>query len=480
MRQTSHVLLPLRTKLRVVEIARQFNARALLESGLAGHALSRFSYIGIEPLGEITAGWDRSEKVNVTFRSASQVDSVLTDDPINALRALLGRYHVSPATYTPSSPPFHAGAIGCIGYDARHFFAKLPSHTRSATSESTFVHLMLFDEIIIRDEATGETWLSVVSRGDRSVPNGSPEERLNAIQRALDSFAGGGEVDSPTSTSAPPENESPEVRSLYEDNVRRIQDRIAAGDSFEVCLTRRIVRPFEGEAYDLYAALRRTNPSPFASLLRFDGVSTVFASPERFVSLDANRTAETCPIKGTRRRGATHSEDTALRHDLATNEKDRAEHTMAVDVARNDLGRVCEVASVQVSSFQRIEAHPAVFQMVSDVRGTLLPGRDALDLIGATFPGASMTGAPKVQAMKLIDELETSPRGFYSGAIGYIDFSGTMDLSMAIRGIVLREGVATIGTGGAIVSDSDPSDEFDETELKARAMLAAVSRASRS
>lgn len=461
----------------MIDIARALGAPVLLDSGLRGHSFSSVSYVGVRPFAEISAVWDSSGQAKVTLTSVAGSECTFTDRPMDLLRDLLNRYRLAPSDYAlhPSPLSLHAGAIGCIGYDARHLFAKLPSKEKASASEGVIFQFMLFDDLIVRDEERGQTWLSIVTRGEMD-HHRQQTARRDDLQRQIDSIG----THAPNRIVDAPVSELRNERARYEERVRHIQDRIAAGDAFEVCLTRQIRRPFDGDPYALCAALRETSPAPFASLLRFNDFYTVFASPERFVSLDRKRVAETCPIKGTRRRGTSPAEDDSLRNHLANDPKDKAEHTMAVDVARNDLGRVCETASVHVSAFQRIEAHPTVFQMVSDVRGTLLPEKDALDLIGATFPGASMTGAPKVQAMKLIDELEDVPRGLYSGAIGYIDFSGTMDLSMAIRGIVVRDGTATMGTGGAIVSDSVPADEFDETELKARAMLSALGIAARS
>jgi aminodeoxychorismate synthase component I len=229
-----------------------------------------------------------------------------------------------------------------------------------------------------------------------------------------------------------------------------------------------------GDPWELYAILREINPAPFAAWLQLPGFQVISASPERFLRLDDDRTAESRPIKGTRPRGADAAEDTRLRDDLANSIKDRAENVMIVDLVRNDLGRVAEIGSVEVPELQIIEQYATVFQMVSTIQARLRKDRDPFDLVRACFPGGSMTGAPKIEAMKIIDAIEPVKRGVYSGAIGYFDHSGLMDLSIVIRTIVCQDGRATFGVGGAIVADSDPAAEYQETLDKARALIAAI------
>jgi aminodeoxychorismate synthase component I len=263
--------------------------------------------------------------------------------------------------------------------------------------------------------------------------------------------------------------------SSYGRAVQTVKDHIVAGDVYQVCLTHRLEAHLEGEsAWDLYRELRRINPAPFASFLRFPEVEIVSSSPERFLKIDQNGMAESRPIKGTRPRGKTPAEDESLRNELRGSAKDQAENVMIVDLVRNDFGRVCEYRSVQVPDFLAIEPYATVFQMVSTVQGRLAPGRDRFDLIRACFPGGSMTGAPKIEAMKIIDQLEPVTRGIYSGAIGYLDFRGPMDLSMVIRTIIVKDGRCYFHVGGGIVADSDPQDEYRETLDKARALVEAI------
>jgi aminodeoxychorismate synthase component I len=257
--------------------------------------------------------------------------------------------------------------------------------------------------------------------------------------------------------------------------VQTVKDHIAAGDVYQVCLTHRHETPLVGgSAWDLYKELRRINPAPFASFLRFPEVEIVSSSPERFLKVDASGLAECRPIKGTRPRGKTPVEDERLRNELQNSPKDRAENVMIVDLVRNDFGRVCRYGSVLVPDFLTIEEYATVFQMVSTVEGRLAEGRDRFDLIRACFPGGSMTGAPKIEAMKIIDTIEPVTRGIYSGAIGYLDFRGAMDLSMVIRTIIVKDGRCYFHVGGGIVADSDPAAEYQETQDKAKALTMAI------
>ncbi len=265
-------------------------------------------------------------------------------------------------------------------------------------------------------------------------------------------------------------------RERYLADIRRSQAELAAGESYEVCLTDQISTDASPDPFDLYRNLRRSNPAPFAAFLKLGDVAVVSSSPERFLSVDRERRVEARPIKGTTRRSADAAEDAALKAELTNDEKTYAEHLMIVDLLRNDLGVVCEVGSVAVPELMVVEDYATVHQLISTVEGRLPADRSAAELTRACFPGGSMTGAPKLRTMEIIDDLEDEARGVYSGAIGYFGLDGVMDLSIVIRTIVLREGRTTIGAGGAIVMQSDPVDEFDEILLKAKAPMAAIAR----
>jgi para-aminobenzoate synthetase len=251
-------------------------------------------------------------------------------------------------------------------------------------------------------------------------------------------------------------------REQYLADIERSQAALAAGESYEVCLTDQISTDASPDPFHLYKTLRRANPAPFAAYLKLGEAAIVSSSPERFLSVDLERRVEARPIKGTTPRAADPARDAALKAELTEDEKTYAEHLMIVDLLRNDLGRVCEVGSVAVPELMIVEDYATVHQLISTVSGTLAEERTAVECARACFPGGSMTGAPKERTMEIIDDLEAEARGVYSGAIGYFGLDGCMDLSIVIRTIVMRPGRTTIGAGGAIVMQSDPEDEFEE------------------
>jgi para-aminobenzoate synthetase component 1 len=256
-----------------------------------------------------------------------------------------------------------------------------------------------------------------------------------------------------------------------------VREYIFAGDVYQVNLSQRFQAPLSGSPFDAYVRLRRRNPAPFAAYLNLPEVHVLSASPERFLRLDpGSRIVQTAPIKGTRPRGRTREEDEALARELLESDKDRAENVMIVDLERNDLGRVAEIGSVRVRKLASLETLPAVFHLTSIVEATLREDCGPVDLLLASFPGGSITGAPKIRAMEIIDELEPMTRSVYTGAIGYFGFDGSMDLSIAIRTILVRDGIAYFQAGGGIVADSEPEMEYQETLHKARALSDAVTR----
>lgn len=281
------------------------------------------------------------------------------------------------------------------------------------------------------------------------------------------------------SAGAPPHGGEPvAVRSLtpregFLDGVRRLKEHITAGDIFQGVLSQRFVRPLKGSPFSVYRALRRINPSPYLFYLADPETTLAGSSPEMLVRC-VDGALETHPIAGTRRRGADQVEDRRLAEELLTDPKERAEHVMLVDLGRNDLGRVSTSGSVEVASFAEVEHFSHVMHLVSKVRGRLADGFDALDALAAAFPAGTVTGAPKVRAMELLDELEPIRRGAYAGAVAYLDFAGNLDSCIAIRTLVARRGQAEVQAGAGIVADSEPESEYNETQAKAEAVMQAV------
>jgi para-aminobenzoate synthetase len=260
----------------------------------------------------------------------------------------------------------------------------------------------------------------------------------------------------------------------YLDDIQRVKDYLIEGESYEVCLTNKVRTELAPEPLPLYRTLRHINPAPFSSYLRFGEASVLSSSPERFLSVGRDRWVEAKPIKGTTHRGADRAEDLSLAEELRTDEKTRAENLMITDLLRNDLGRVCDIGTVHVPHLMQVETYETVHQIVSTVRGLLRPGVDAPGCVRACFPPGSMTGAPKKRTMEIIDELERDARGVYSGAIGYFGLGGGCDLSVVIRTVVIDGETTTIGVGGAIVTLSDPDDEYREALLKGEAPMRAI------
>jgi aminodeoxychorismate synthase component I len=437
----------------------------LLDSAIADGRLGRWSFLGGDPFlifkaTRRTGSFDAS--IDVTDIRSGNTTS-LVGDAFEHLRTLLQEHRSEPQA---SGVPFQGGAIGYFGYEAGHLIEAYDDTGRDDYALPD-IYLLFVDTVLAHRHDTNETFLSTTD--PRALD--CWRERINRVETQAET--------------PPPPDVAPLQINLYADfdepsyarAVDRIKRHIEAGDAYEVCLTHRLSCDFVGDPWRLYQELRGINPAPFASYLNLPEVQVVSSSPERFLQLGSDRVMETRPIKGTRRRGRDDAEDAALAADLAASEKDRAENLMIVDLLRNDFGRVAKVGSVTVPELWAVEKYASVFQLVSTVRGELAEGRDAIDLLRACFPGGSMTGAPKIAAMNIIDTLEPVTRGIYSGAIGYLDFAGAMDVSIVIRTILVQNGRAYLNAGGAVIADSDPHDEYEETLDKARALIAALQAA---
>jgi len=367
------------------------------------------------------------------------------------------------------------GFVGYLGYECKADCGSSNTHK----SDVPDAVQMLANRVIAVDHTTGQTYAMALCVGEEPDALEWLEHAERAIRDALTSstteLAATGTKEDPPSQ--PVIFRPGRGREQYLADIARCQSALGAGESYEVCLTDQIHTDASPDPWQLYRGLRRSNPAPFAAYLKLGEVAVVSSSPERFLSVDRERKVMARPIKGTAPRSADPAEDEATRKELQEDEKTFAEHLMIVDLLRNDLGRVCEVDSVRVPELMVIEQYATVHQMISNVVGTLEPGRSPVDCVRACFPGGSMTGAPKLRTMEIIDDIEREARGVYSGAIGYFGADGVVDLSIVIRTIVLRPGATTIGAGGAIVMQSDPEDEFEEILLKARAPMAAIARA---
>ena len=424
-----------------------------LDSGLADARLGRFSFLGAEPSLVVSA---KGRSVRLWENG---FERQLTGSPFHVLRSLLERHRVG-ASEAPV--PFIGGFVGYLAYDLCHFVERLP---RTAADDTAFpdMHFALYDSLAAYDHAAGR-WYGVSLVGEE------PIERIEALlaSAAPDEACAG----RPASTGPLSANFT---RDAYLAAVRRAKDYIAAGDIFQVNLSQRFETAVSVPPAELYRRLRQANPAPFAAYLGLDaeGAAVLSSSPERFLKV-TGRHVETRPIKGTRPRGRTADEDRRLAAELLASPKDSAELTMIVDLERNDLGRVCDYGSVAVTEHKAVEPYASVFHLVSTVEGRLHEGRDLVDLLKATFPGGSITGAPKIRAMEIIDELEPTQRSVYTGSIGYIGLDGTMDLNIAIRTILVRGERAFFQVGGGIVADSDPAAEYQETLDKGRRLFAAL------
>ncbi|MGH3669342.1 MAG: aminodeoxychorismate synthase component I, partial [Pseudonocardiaceae bacterium] len=372
---------------------------------------------------------------------------------------------------------FNLGYVGYLGYE-------LKAETGGNAvyqAETPDAALLFADRIVVFDHVEGSTYLLCLSRaGDDRTATGWLTETADQLL-TLPAVNPAHRPDSPVLTAGDTNVVRGErlmtlrhARHLYLKRIVECQEEIRNGESYEICLTNEAAVRARIDPLVAYRQLRRTSPVPYAALLDFPDTTVLSASPERFLAIDAAGCVESRPIKGTRPRGATRAQDDELRRDLLRQDKDRAENLMIVDLVRNDLNSVCEVGSVCVPRLFEVQTFAPVHQLVSTIRGMLKPDKSAVDCVRAAFPGGSMTGAPKIRTMEIIDRLEEGPRGVYSGALGWFGLSGAADLSIVIRTIVVTDDKVSFGVGGAIISLSSPEEEFEETVVKARVMAAAI------
>ena len=442
----------------------------LLESVEGGEQVGRYSFIGVNPKGLITV------KDNIAaFERDGQCTRFAIPEGQDPLHVIKRHFQTVNPVALEGLPRLVGGAVGFMSYDIVRYFEDLPA-TASDDLGAPTVAFMLPDTLVIFDHAMHQ--LTVLANAhntgddpdaayDRAVA--SIDEMVAALSRPLAHHAydppGGGLSSDPRSNVE---------QSVHEDRVRKAKEYIRDGDAFQIVLAQRFSRQTEASPLQIYRALRATNPSPYMFLLEFsDDLTLVGASPEMLVRLE-DGIAYNRPLAGTRHRGATEKEDLALEEELLNDPKERAEHVMLVDLGRNDLGRVCDYGTVQVKKMMYVERYSHVMHITSQVEGVLRKGMDAFDLLRATFPAGTLSGAPKVRAMEIIEELEETRRGPYGGAVGYFSFDGSMDMCITIRTLLMQNGAISVQAGGGIVADSDPTAEYYETINKAKAVFEAV------
>ncbi len=443
----------------------------LLESVEGGEKWARYSFLGSRPSVVIRSFGPVAE----VTRHGRKETYPLAGDPLDVVKNILSEYR---PVRNPGLPRFYGGAVGFIGYDAVRFFEHLPERDRPGL-DMPDIFFMITDTMVIFDNVSH--MIKVVSNAHikgKSVKAAYDEavEKIDHIVAQLKGNAKTRGKEGGTSGRKAPVLKSNFTQPRYEEAVLRAKEYIKAGDIFQVVPSQRFETRIRVEPFQIYRALRLINPSPDMYFLRCGDMTVVGASPEVMVRLEGDR-IDLRPIAGTRRRGLTEDEDRKFEQELLADPKERAEHIMLVDLGRNDVGKVSITGSVSVSELMVIERYSHVMHIVSNVRGKLAKGNDSYDVVRACFPAGTVSGAPKIRAMEIIDELEPTRRGPYAGAVGYFGFSGNMDTCITIRTIVIKNNTAYIQAGGGVVADSVPALEYQETVNKAKAMMRAVEMA---
>ncbi|MFB6247447.1 MAG: anthranilate synthase component I [Salinibacter sp.] len=443
----------------------------LFESVEGGEKLARYSFLGRDPYRVVHATEFGAEvEVEEPRTPDAEVGLPRPDGDIFAvLQAYLDRYT---EVNVPDLPRLRGGAVGYLGYDAVRLVEDLPDAPPDDLDVPDAVWCF-YDTVVAFDHVRHQLVLLanvfVDAETDLRAAYDEAQTRLEALEADLKQ---------PAPDPAPVEWTDAALtsnveRPVFEDAVRTAKEHVERGDIFQVVLSQRFSTSFEGDRFNLYRALRQVNPSPYLFYLDLDDLGLVGSSPEVLVRAE-DGVAEVLPIAGTRPRGEDPEEDAALAEELLGDPKERAEHLMLVDLGRNDLGRVCRYDSVEVDRYAYVERYSHVMHIVSSVQGALAPDHGPMDVLAACFPAGTVSGAPKVRAMEIIDALEPTRRGIYAGAVGYVDFSGTLDTCIAIRTMVVSDETAHVQAGAGIVADSDPAREYDETWNKAAALRQAM------
>lgn len=463
----------------------------LLESVKGPEKIARYSFIGFDSYLIFKV---KNGSVEITTKGRRSISSV---PPLPRLKSLVTAYKQKPIK---SLPPFQGGAVGLLSYDFVQYLEKLPKTTKDDLKIPDG-HFFMIDKLIAFDHKKKKTWI-IVCPGARETDLGygymdvdwgeKYEEAIHRIDEISSKVLAWGDKSSKAVNRqippAPPllkggvgglqkiEVVHEMKKQEYMDIVKRAKEYITAGDIFQANLSLRVSAEIgRTNPWELYKILRSINPSPFAAYIDFGDYQIVSSSPERLISI-RNGIVETRPIAGTRPRGKDREEDERMRKELLLNEKERAEHIMLIDLERNDIGRVCDYGSVHVDELMITEDYSHVIHIVSNIKGKLAQGKTCFDAIKAAFPGGTITGVPKVRCMEIIDELEPVSRGPYTGSIGYIGFSGNMDLNIIIRTFLIKKGYAYVQAGAGIVADSDPEREYYESLKKAEALIKTLER----
>jgi anthranilate synthase component 1 len=438
----------------------------LLESVVGGERFGRYSFIGLPARSRIEVRGDTCTE----YRGNRAVSEKRVSDPLQYVNEALARFKVA---QDAGLPRFCGGLVGYFGYDTvRYIERRLAAARKKDELGTPDILLLVSEEIAIVDNLSGKLTLVVYAEPGRRGAFQAARKRLKQLlARLRKPVKIPGDVRGPSAPAVSGFGEA-----AYHKAVERAKRYIFEGDIMQVVPSQRLSKPFRASPLALYRALRTINPSPYMYYFDFGGFHVVGASPEILARLEGD-TVTVRPIAGTRRRGATPAEDAALERELLADEKERAEHIMLVDLGRNDAGRVARTGSVKVTEQMVVERYSHVMHIVSNVEARLKPGLNAIDVLRATFPAGTVSGAPKVRAMEIIDELEPVKRGVYAGAVGYLGFHGNMDVAIALRTAVVKDGTLHVQAGGGIVADSQPAAEWQETQSKARALLRAAEMA---
>jgi anthranilate synthase component 1 len=442
----------------------------LLESVEGGEKWGRYSFLGS---GSSRLFRSKGEDFEI-LKKGEVLQRGKVKDPLRALEDFMGTYR--PVLHD-DLPRFSGGAVGYLSYDVVRSFERIPEQLKQDIDlyDCSF---MITDTLLVFDNLKKKIKIIInVFLDNRQSHSPSIEEAYQEAQEEIKSIIARLQRQGPLSPVRKPFGPAP-LRSNFSKQdymkvVERAKEYIRAGDIIQVVPSQRFSTEIHGEPFDVYRALRSINPSPYLFYLKMNGMTLMGSSPEVMVRLEGKQ-IELRPIAGTRPRGGTPEEDRKMGKDLLADEKEKAEHIMLVDLGRNDVGRVSEIGSVKVTELMTVERYSHVMHIVSNVQGMLAPGKNAFDVFRATFPAGTVSGAPKIRAMEIIEELEPSRRGFYAGAVGYFSFLGNMDTCITIRSILIKDGKAYVQAGGGVVADSDPEKEYEETLHKAQAIFKAI------